>query len=62
LRLVIDAGAWMLLRAQGGGQDHWLGLWRDRCGSAWSPLRAALYWPVAEAAAAAPLPPPDSAA
>ncbi|EHR72904.1 hypothetical protein BurJ1DRAFT_4105 [Burkholderiales bacterium JOSHI_001] len=59
VRLMIDADAWILLRcraASGLGPAQWLGLWRDQTGPAWSALRAALYWPVPDAAAAAPKP------
>ena len=59
VRLMIDADAWLLLQcrpAASVGAVQWLGLWRDQSGGAWSPLRAALYWPVPDAAAAAPQP------
>ena len=60
VRLMIDADAWLLLQCcpvPGSGRRQWLGLWRDQSGPSWSALRAALYWPVPDTAAAAALPP-----
>jgi len=46
VRLMVDLGAWVLLRLQpAGGRTRWLGVARGAAAGPWHLLRAALYCP-----------------